>query len=253
MIIKNQEKGIGLIEIIMGLIILTIVIIGFCTVMLNHSKDFQVENNVTQLQRANHLGISKNYHAPDYRLSASTAHQEPFQDFINIIPANAKIVAGTSSNVNSSDTITITYPITKNSMFYCMAVTAPLDQMVGAVLYITENHQLACASIKDNVPNMNQKDIMIEGVEAMRIRYGEDTDNDGVANRYVSADYPGLSLPRVINIKMSLLVRTPEKANLMLDSKYYTLQDVELGPYKDNYVRKVYTTTLPIRGLSEKH
>ncbi|MBS0287746.1 MAG: PilW family protein [Proteobacteria bacterium] len=252
-IAKKYIRGFGLLEIIVSIIIIMILTIGFVYVMLNQSKAFQVENNLTQLQRRNHLGFAKNNHAPDFRVSGVTQHQEPLQDFIQFIPADAKIVAGTSANVNNSDTLTITYPITKSNMFSCMATTGQQGQMVDTLFYVTENHELACANIKDKIPNTGQKDVIIEGVEAMRIRYGEDTDNDGSVNRYVAADYPGLSLARVINIKLSLLLRTPEKANLMLDSKYYTLQDVELGPYKDNYVRKVYTTTLPMTGFSQEH
>ncbi len=236
----------------MGLIILTILISGFATVMINHNKGYQIEYNLTQLQRRGTLGInhfSRAVRIADYRISSSINKSETFTDYRNIIPFNAKIISGTNANLNNSDTLTISYPMNKINMFNCLAITANINTQVECVIFITENHELACAPLKDKAPQIALADVLVEGVEAMRIRFGEDTDHDGIPNRYVAADYPGLSMDRVVNIKLSLLLRTPEKANLMLDSKYYTLQDVELGPFNDHYVRKVYTTVLPMRGL----
>lgn len=250
--INAKAKGFGLIEVMMGIIILTILISGFAMVMINYNNGYQVEDNLTQLQRRSSLGLnhfSRALRIADYRVSSTINKTDTFQDYRNIIPFNAKIVSGTNANVNNNDTITVSYPMSKFNMFSCLAINAPIDTEVQSVFFITENHELACAPIKGNAPNVEQVDIIIEGVEAMRIRFGEDTDHDGIANRYVAADFPGLLMGRVINVKLILLLRTPEKANLMLDSKYYTLQDVELGPFNDHYVRKVYTAVLPVGGL----
>ena len=250
--INAKAKGFGLIEIMIGIIILAILISGFAMVMINHNNGYQVEYNLTQLQRRGSLGLnnfSRALRIADYRISSTFNKTDIFQDYRNIIPFNAKIVSGTNASVNNNDTITVSYPMSKFNMFSCLAINAPIDSQVQSVLFITENHELACAPFKGKTPNGEQVDIIVEGVEAMRVRFGEDTDHDGIANRYVAADFPGLLMDRVINIKLSLLLRTPEKANLMLDSKYYTLQDVELGPFNDHYVRKVYTTILPMRGM----
>ncbi len=246
---SDNTKKFGLFQIMMVIIILTILVAGFASVMINHNKGFKIEYNLTQLQRKGGLGNSYFLNAlrtADYRISSSVNNDNPFQDYQNIIPTEAKIVGGTTVNMNNSDTITVTYTVNKDNMFNCLAENVPLNSVLESILFVTENQELACAPVKDKLPNTVYKDILVEGVEAMRIRYGEDTDHDGIANRYVAADFPGLSLGRVINIKLSLLLRTPEKANLVLDSKYYTLQDVELGPYNDKYVRKVYTTVIPI-------
>lgn len=248
----TNNKGFGLVETLMSLIVVAILLSGFFTVMLNRNKGFQIEYNLTQLQRQGAMGInyfSRAVRLADYRISTTGSHNATYNDFRYILPIEAKIISGTSQSLHNNDTITVSYTMNKQDMFNCLAINAPLNTSVQTVFFLTENHELACAPVKDKGPYLDKIDVIIEGVEALRIRYGEDTDHDGVVNRYVAADFPGLLMERVIEVKLSMLLRTPEKANLLLDSKYYTLQDIELGPYNDHYVRKVYTTVIPIQGL----
>ncbi len=248
----HRNRGSAIIPILMGLIILCILVSGFVSVMLNHSKGFNVANNLKQLQRrgSSDLFYFSAFRNPDYRIFSNFNKQDTFNNTLELIPYDAKIIAGTSTSVNNSDTITVSYPMNRNNMFNCLAVQSPAGHKVDSVLFVTPNHELACAQLTDNMPIYTHPDVLIEGVDAMRIRYGEDIDNNGEADRYVAADYAGLMMSRVVNVKISLLIRTPEKAYMMLDAKYYTLQDVELGPYSDHYFRKVYTTTIPIGGLT---
>ena len=65
---------------------------------------------------------------------------------------------------------------------------------------------------------------MVEGIEEMRILYGEDTDTtaDNVADRYRTADAVA-SWRRVINVRVGLLARTPVNVDVELDNRPYTL------------------------------
>lgn len=99
---------------------------------------------------------------------------------------------------------------------------------------------------------------LIEGIESMQLFFGEDTDSDGFANRYVTADVidapcadgtnPGC-WNRVTSVRISLLLRT-------LD------EDVTLGPQTYNYngttatatdgrLRRVFTTVVAMRNHPE--
>jgi hypothetical protein len=246
-----KTKYFSFITILMGLILICIVCSGYVLVIMNQTNDGEISTHLSQLRRnANYTPFFSNFlRYPDYRINP-IIHHEIFDNYPAIIPLNAKIIAGTSISLNNNDSISITYPYNKKNMVNCMKITAPMNHMVECILFVTKNHELVCANLKENYTSPNEFDVIVEGVEAMRIRYGEDTDRDGVANRYVAADYPGLSLARVVNIKISLLLRTSEKMNLMLNSKYYVLQDAELGPFKDHYMRKVYTVTVPISGVA---
>ena len=55
--------------------------------------------------------------------------------------------------------------------------------------------------------NANAAEEMVEGVQDMQIRYGEDTDADGSPNRYVTADLVA-NWANVVSVRTSLLVST---------------------------------------------
>jgi len=51
---------------------------------------------------------------------------------------------------------------------------------------------------------------MVEGVENMQVLYGEDTNADGTANRYVPAGIAGLDMENVVSVRVVLTLRTLE-------------------------------------------
>ncbi len=51
---------------------------------------------------------------------------------------------------------------------------------------------------------------MVEGVENMQVLYGEDTNVDGTANRYVPAGTAGLNMENVVSVRVVLTMRTLE-------------------------------------------
>lgn len=76
---------------------------------------------------------------------------------------------------------------------------------------------------------------LVEGVEDMQILYGEDTDADGAANRYVPAGTAGLVMTEVVAIRVTLQVRSAEDhVNLSVNNG-------------DNRLRRTFTTTTTIR------
>jgi len=114
---------------------------------------------------------------------------------------------------------------------------------------------------------------LVQGIENMQILYGIDTDEDGVANQYVSADnvtdVDGDSdtvFESVVSIKLSLLVRTPndlpginrttaDYANLTYDmvspASPITIDPIETDSTStDRRLRKVYNLTIKIRNKS---
>ncbi len=49
---------------------------------------------------------------------------------------------------------------------------------------------------------------LVEGVESMQILYGEDTNGNGTANRYLSAGTAGLNMSRVISVRIDITLVT---------------------------------------------
>ncbi len=98
---------------------------------------------------------------------------------------------------------------------------------------------------------------LVENVENMQIVYGEDTDTDGTVNRYVPAGTAGLDMDRVLSVRISLLIRSPDQVRNDFDSSTYLLPDIgvegaatKIDLFNDKHIRHVFTTTINLRNHS---
>jgi type IV pilus assembly protein PilW len=95
---------------------------------------------------------------------------------------------------------------------------------------------------------------MVEGVEDLQIFFGEDTDSDGVTNRYVTADVidapcadgtnPGC-WTRVTSVRISVLMRTLDD-NIALTPQSY-LYNGQTVTATDRRMRRVFTAVIALR------
>jgi len=86
---------------------------------------------------------------------------------------------------------------------------------------------------------------LVDGVEDMQVRYGEDTDSDGVANRYATAGAV-TDWSQVVTVRMNLLLVSDDD-NIARAAQAYTLDGVTVTP-NDLRLRRVFTTTVAVRG-----
>jgi len=84
----------------------------------------------------------------------------------------------------------------------------------------------------------------VENVENMQILYGEDTDADGVANRYVPAGTPNMD--NVVSVRVALLLQSTDSVLPQSATQNHTLLDVTVSP-TDQRLRRVFSTTITLR------
>lgn len=87
---------------------------------------------------------------------------------------------------------------------------------------------------------------IIPGVERLEILYGEDTDGDQRADRYVAADEVG-DWNAVTAASISVLVRSADEYGSDKESRAFDMLGTEVGPFNDRYQRTVFTTTASLR------
>ena len=87
---------------------------------------------------------------------------------------------------------------------------------------------------------------LVEGVENLQLLYGEDTDADGDANRYLSADSV-TDMNSVVSVRIALLLQTLDEISLETDTSQYALLDENYDPADDRRLRRTFTTTIRIR------
>ena len=106
------------------------------------------------------------------------------------------------------------------------------------------------------------RELVIEGVENMQVRYGIDTDGDNIANRYsvtpplsASPQQCGDNTTNVVSVRITLLMRTVGKRSDLDEATDKTFQlDPNIVEYNPNgnllesgYRHRLFTSTIQIR------
>ncbi|NGZ28699.1 MAG: hypothetical protein G8345_17625, partial [Magnetococcales bacterium] len=94
---------------------------------------------------------------------------------------------------------------------------------------------------------------LVEGVENMQILLGEDTDQDGAANRYVDGNYAGINLDNMVSVRICLLLRTDQNVTTSTIGGSHILcgstaaTGITITPVADKRIRYSFATTIKLR------
>jgi len=153
---------------------------------------------------------------------------------------------------NSSGSLTNSYrtgallqPV--QTVIYYVASCTAVDGPAGPCTALTPP---ALWQISTDQPSVGKPQELIQGVELMQLKYGVDTDQDFLANKYLNADdvTAGPYWSNVVSINMAILVRSIDETGKEKDTKQYQLLDNLLLPaFNDRRNRAVFTTTISLR------
>ncbi len=85
---------------------------------------------------------------------------------------------------------------------------------------------------------------MVEGVESLQLLFGEDTNNDNAANRYLTADLVG-DWNNVVSTRIFVVARTAEN-NVTSDYQTYSVNGTNITA-TDKRLRRVFSATVNLR------
>jgi type IV pilus assembly protein PilW len=161
-----------------------------------------------------------------------------------ILHASGGTPAGNNSNsLANSYQIGATLQPVQTVVYYVASCTA-VDGPGGPCTALTPPALWQISASDTAVAAQPQE--LIQGVEAMQIKYGVDTDNDFLANNYVTAAAV-TDWTKVVSINLAILIRSIDETGVEKDNKTYTLLDQNYGPFNDRRSRSVYTTTISLR------
>ena len=164
-------------------------------------------------------------------------------------------VTGTGENIVHSQAGTITPGNSASLLANNYGADATVATLDTSVYYIATNADgnpslFRQALALDNTTNVIalQPQELIEGVENLQMLYGEDTNGDGDADRYLpAAGAVGMDMDSVVSVRIALLLHTVDQISLAADTNQYTLLDVDYTPTSDRRLRRTFTTTIRIR------
>lgn len=89
---------------------------------------------------------------------------------------------------------------------------------------------------------------LVRGVETMQVFYGEDTGNDGSADRYVDATVVGsTNWNRIVSVRVAVLASSVEETLPETNIQTYDLLGVTVDPVDDRRMRQVFVSTIALR------
>lgn len=183
--------------------------------------------------------------------------------------APVKVMAGSGLSVGNivfvsdcdhGDIFQITSVGTDGSLGHAGGVGSP-GNITGALsriydnkasVYKTYTHTYTIVTDASGIPGLNMTNAsgsktLVSNVIGMVILYGEDTDGDGSANRYVRAGSVS-DMDKVVSLRINLLLRS-EKNNLTIQPQTYTFNGQTITA-TDNRLYRVYTGTIVLRSRS---
>ncbi len=128
-----------------------------------------------------------------------------------------------------------------NNLSYVYQRDARLIPMQTVVYYVRNNSLW-------RVIGTNTPEELVEGVQALQIVYGEDTDADRIVNNYVAANAV-TNWANIVSVSVSLLVRS-EQVGTDIDTQTYNLLGTNVGPFNDRRQRMLFITTAALRNVA---
>jgi type IV pilus assembly protein PilW len=219
----RTQLGLSLIELMVALLITGALLAGVVTVFASSSRAGRTQMVIAGLNDSGRFAIDTlardlrlaGYRDTDWMLGAMT-DPAPIEG-LNRVAADG------------GDTITVRYQAARD----CAFVAAPGGLATNT--YAVVAGELRCNNLA-----------IAAGVEQMQVYFGEDTDNDGVANRLLAPGTAGLDMTRVVSLRVHLLVRS-NSVNAAAGAQSYFFDNAIQPPVGDGQVRREYSLTVALR------
>lgn len=137
---------------------------------------------------------------------------------------------------------------------------ADLRRMMVQIYYIDANNQTG-----DGIPTLKRVELndagamatvpLVEGIEYMQVEYGQDTDDDGVADAYVETCADDVCWSNIVSVKLNIIARNIEQSAGQNDAKTYSLGMAgDYAPTGDDrkYKRHAYTQVVRLVNPSSR-
>lgn len=215
---KHPQAGVGLVEIMIAMVIGLFLIGGVAQIFLSNKQSFRVQEAQSRLQ--------ENVRLVSVLLSSGMGkagfQQIPQDDPSVLFPTAAPALsgtndggAGTPTNTRAgTDTVTIRFQ-SDGTMTDCLGGVVAADVISTNTYRVRTDSVLTCSDGGDFQP-------LLDNVENMQILYGEDTDQDRSADRYVNAGQVS-NFDDVLSVHLALLLASDGDVKPAAESKAYDL------------------------------
>jgi len=217
----TKQSGYSLVELMIALVLGLIVISAVFNTYLGSTRSSRFTDGVQQMQENGRFGITTLQRGIRLAGYSELGDVDPF-DIANSGPSKIVVRSQQALDCNGESTAT-----------------------TGGIAVNTYEHVPADDTIicTGNVGNTRMP--IVEGVEAMNILWGIDTDDNKVPERYVPYG-AGIDSLEVIALRVALLVSSGEPIRSRASEEKHVLFNTEITT-NDKIARNVFTSTILLR------
>ncbi len=216
-----RNRGFTIIELMVTLAITSVLALGAITFLASADQANRLQSALSGLNVSGRFGLDQL--SRDIRLSGYRDSDWTLGPLINVIDATDGLPA------DGGDSIVLLYEGTRDCTY--------LPAVAGIV---SNTYQVVNGNLECNGQPITS------GVQEMQIYLGEDTDNNAVANRWMSPGTAGLDMTRIVSVRIHLLVRT-DGNDLSSGPQAYYFNNAQQAAVDDGQIRREYSVTVALR------
>jgi type IV pilus assembly protein PilW len=223
----NRSRGFTIIELMITLVITTVLILGSVNFLVSARKSNNVQAALSNLNSSGRFGLDQL--SRDIRMSGYRDTNWSFGPLENVLTAVDRISA------DGGDTLSIIYEAPRDCAF-----AQPAILNADGVGEINNVYQVVDGTLQCN------GQAITSGVEEIQIYFGEDTDANEVANRWVAPGSADLDMARVVSVRIHLLART-DGNNVSTSATSYRFDNAQRDAVDDGQIRREFSVTVALR------
>jgi type IV pilus assembly protein PilW len=247
---RFPATGFTLVEMMIAMALGLLLVLVIAQIFLGSKEAYKSIEEMSRLQENARFAVAQLGRV--VRMAAYMT--DPLGNRATIFPAAARALDAVDGGGSASDQITVRYqgsgtPLADGSVLDCQGNAIKGGDLAVNKYYLANGANGRTSLFCDNTGTIGPANAVVElvpNVENMQVLFGEDTDADFAANRYVKKTDVA-NLDNVVSVRLALLFTTNDFVATAVDSNTYTLLDVNYDPVDDRRVRRAYATTIALR------
>lgn len=245
---KNAQKGLTLIELMVALLLGLIFSAAAFQLLLTNQRTFGLQQALSTLQEDGQMALR--YMAADIRNAGRGSLLQGTMVPVILDPTHP---AGFSQNGNTHDELVVQYLGTSD----CQGTSLGTDQHIINRYYVNNGDLLCSGSLSAGAAV-----VLLRNVESFQVQYGLDSDKDGVlaTTQFVNASQDMLDPsaagaddePVLGAIRLAVLINNDEYRTTPSSATTHYVLDQKLTSAADTRIRRVFSTTVHIRNYDSE-
>ena len=217
----SGARGFTIIEIMVAMAMTSVLLLGTATLFASSHRGGQVQTTVSGLSATGRFALD--VLSRDLRMAGYRDSNWSVGALSDVVEADERDAA------DGGDTVTVRYEAARDCNF---------DPAVGGMI----SNQYG---VIDGILNCNGQPL-VNGIEQMQVYFGEDLNDDGSPNRFLPAGTAGLTMGRVVAIRLHVLVRSNTVEIATIPQPFYFDNQLR-DAIDDGQIRREYSVTVAVR------